>query len=193
MGKKSSKNLVWLDLEMTGLDVETEVIIEIATIVTDSRLNVLEEGPSIVINQDSEILDQMDNWNTKQHTTSGLLERVKESPVTLTEAENETLKFIKQYCPPKTSPLCGNSISHDRKFLAKYMKELHGYFHYRNIDVTSIKELVIRWYPNGIKIPKKSDTHLALIDVRESIEELKFYRKNFFIDCNQTPKARSTS
>ena len=178
---------------MTGLDVETEVIIEIATIVTDGILNVLEEGPSIVINQDTELLERMDDWNRKQHAASGLTQRVKESSITTTEAESETLKFIKQYCLPKTAPLCGNSISQDRKFLAKYMKELHDYLHYRNIDVTSIKELVTRWYPNGIKLPKKSDMHLALTDVKESIEELKFYRQHFFIDGNQPQQARSST
>lgn len=187
MGRKSSKNLVWLDLEMTGLDVETEVIIEIATIVTDGDLNVLEEGPAMAIHQDEAILSRMDDWNKKQHTGSGLRRRVKESRITVPEAEQATLKFIKKHCPPHAAPLCGNSISHDRKFLAKYMKTLHDYLHYRNIDVTSIKELIGRWYPNGAKLPKKSDLHLALTDVRESIEELKFYRKHYFIANNHHP------
>lgn len=178
---------------MTGLDVDTEVIIEIATIVTDGTLNVLEEGPSLAIYQDTEILSRMDDWNTKQHAASGLTKRVKESRIITADAENQTLQFIKQYCPKKTAPLCGNSINHDRKFLAKYMKKLHDYLHYRNVDVTSIKELVTRWYPNGIKIPKKSDTHLALTDVRESIEELKFYRQHFFIAENQLQQAEPSS
>jgi len=184
MRRKSSKNLVWLDLEMTGLDVETEVIIEIATIVTDKDLNILEEGPARVIHQGEAILSRMDDWNKKQHGASGLWRRVEESRVTVSEAEQETLHFVKKHCPPHAAPLCGNTISHDRKFLAKYMKTLHDYLHYRNVDVTSIKELIARWYPDGVKLPKKSDVHLALTDVRESIEELKFYRKHYFIANN---------
>lgn len=169
---------------MTGLDVDVEVIIEIATIITDGDLNVLEEGPSLVIHQDDEILGRMDDWNKKHHGASGLIGLVKQSRVTVPEAERQTLDFIRQYCSPDTAPLCGNSIGQDRKFLDKYMKELAGYLHYRNIDVTSIKELVNRWYSEGPQSPKKSDAHLALTDIRESIAELKFYREHFFIGGN---------
>lgn len=184
MSKRDAKNLVWMDLEMTGLDVEVEVIIEIATIITDGDLNVLEEGPSLVIHQDDEILGRMDDWNKKHHGASGLIRMVKQSRVTVPEAERQTLDFIRQYCSPDTAPLCGNSIGQDRKFLDKYMKKLHGYLHYRNVDVTSIKELVNRWYSERPQFPKKSDAHLALTDIRESIAELKFYREHFFVSDN---------
>ena len=170
-----------MDCEMTGLDVEKEVIIEIATLVTDSELNVLEEGPCIAIHQRNEILEKMDDWNTKHHNSSGLVKRVQESLISEAEAEKKTLAFIKKYCPKGISPLCGNSIHQDRKFLQKYMPEMHDYFHYRSIDVTSIKELVNRWYPTGPKFPKKSQEHIALIDIRESLQELIFYRENYFV------------
>ena len=170
-----------MDCEMTGLDVEKEVIIEIATLVTDSELNVLEEGPCIAIHQRNEILEKMDEWNTKHHKASGLVKRVQESLINEAAAEQKTLAFIKKYCPKGISPLCGNSIHQDRKFLQKYMPEMHDYFHYRSIDVTSIKELVNRWYPAGPKFPKKSQEHVALIDIRESLQELIFYRENYFI------------
>lgn len=181
MAKKSKHNLVWMDCEMTGLDVEKEVLIEIATLVTDSELNVLEEGPCIAIHQRDETLDRMDEWNTKHHNASGLIKRVKESLIDEAEAEKRTLGFIKKYCPKGTSPLCGNSIHQDRKFLHKYMRTMHEYFHYRSIDVTSIKELVTRWYPAGPKFSKKSQEHVAMIDIRESLQELIFYRENYFI------------
>ena len=181
MAKKSKYNLVWMDCEMTGLDVEKEVLIEIATLITDSELNILEEGPCIAIHQRDEILEKMDEWNTKHHNASGLVKRVRESLINEVEAEKRTLDFIKKYCPKGISPLCGNSIHQDRKFLQKYMPEMHNYFHYRSIDVTSIKELVNRWYPIGPKFPKKSQEHVALIDIRESLQELIFYRENYFI------------
>tara|TARA_Y100001936_G_C15869217_1_gene556692 strand:- start:268 stop:849 length:582 start_codon:yes stop_codon:yes gene_type:complete len=181
MAKKSKYNLVWMDCEMTGLDVEKEVLIEIATLITDSELNVLEEGPCIAIHQRDELLEKMDDWNTKHHNASGLVKRVKESLIDESAAEKKTLSFIKKYCPKGISPLCGNSIHQDRKFLQKYMPEMHDYFHYRSIDVTSIKELVTRWYPNGPKFPKKSQEHVAMIDIRESLQELIFYRENYFI------------
>lgn len=167
---------------MTGLDPEKEVIIEIATLVTDGDLNILEEGPCLAIHQDDEILNRMDEWNQTHHTASGLLQRVKDSKISMAEAETLTLDFIKKYCPEKTSPLCGNSIGHDRRFIAKYMRTLSEYLHYRSIDVTSVKELVTRWYPKGSKPPRKSEAHLASIDIRESLEELIFYRKHYFID-----------
>ena len=166
---------------MTGLDVEKEVIIEIATLITDCELNVLEEGPCIAIHQRNEILDKMDEWNTKHHNASGLVKRVQQSLIDEAEAEKRTLDFIKKYCPKGVAPLCGNSIQQDRKFLHKYMRGMHEYFHYRSIDVTSIKELVTRWYPTGPKFPKKSQEHVAMIDIRESLQELIFYRDNYFI------------
>jgi len=170
-----------MDLEMTGLDVEKEVIIEMATLITDLELNILWEGPSLVIHQSDEILNRMDAWNTKHHNASGLVRRVRESSLRVRDAERITLDVIKKYCPAQTAPLCGNSVSQDRKFLEKYMKELYDYLHYRSIDVTSIKELVRRWYPKGPQFPKKSEVHRADIDVRESLEELIFYRKHYFI------------
>jgi len=172
-----------MDLEMTGLDPESEVIIEIATLVTDAQLNLLAEGPCLAIHQSNEILSRMDEWNTTHHGASGLTQRVKESTISETVAEQITLDFIKQYCPKGKSPLCGNSIAQDRRFLSRYMKKLHDYLHYRSIDVTTIKELVRRWYPNGPKFPKKSEAHLASIDVRESLQELEFYRKHYFIEA----------
>jgi len=186
-------NLVWMDMEMTGLDSETEAIIEIATIITDKDLNILQEGPNLVIHQPDEILTRMDEWNTRHHTASGLVERVRQSKVTIAEAERATLDFIKQYVPYKTSPLCGNSVGQDRKFLDKDMKELADYLHYRNLDVTSIKEVVRRWYPAGPKVPKKSDTHLALIDIRESIDELVFYRQHYFVGNGRPPEPPAPS
>jgi len=189
--KKSSDNLVWMDLEMTGLDPDCEVIIEIATLVTDGQLNILAEGPCLAIHQSNEILSRMDEWNTTHHGASGLTQRVRESTISEGEAEQATIDFIKQFCPKGKSPLCGNSIAQDRRFLAKYMKKLHAFLHYRSIDVTTIKELVRRWYPNGPKFPKKSETHLASIDVRESLQELIFYRKHYFIE-GATPNPPGT-
>ena len=179
--KKQSKNhFVWIDLEMTGLNPEKECIIEIATIVTDSELNILGEGPNLVIHQPQKILDQMDAWNQKQHAKSGLIQKVKSSKVTIKKAEARTLAFIKKYCPPGKSPLCGNSIDHDRRFIIKYMPKLAAYLHYRNIDVSTIKTLVKRWYLKNKELPKKSESHRSLADIRESIEELQFYRKAYF-------------
>lgn len=180
MSKQSPNNLVWMDLEMTGLDPDKELIIEIATLVTDSELNILEEGPCLAIKQSNAILSRMDAWNTTTHGASGLTTKVMNSTISNAEAEKLTLDFIKQYCPPQVSPLCGNSIGQDRRFLIKYMPELHDYFHYRSIDVTSIKEVIKRWYPKGPKFPKKSSVHSADIDVKESLEELIFYRKHYF-------------
>lgn len=182
MSLQNPHNLVWVDLEMTGLDFDKETIIEIATLITDGELNILEEGPCLAIHQNDEILDRMDEWNQSHHSSSGLLQRVKDSKVMMADAEKITLDFISKYCPEKTSPLCGNSIGHDRRFLAKYMKTFSSYLHYRSIDVTSIKELVNRWYPDGPKPPRKSEAHLASIDIRESLEELIFYRKHYFIE-----------
>ena len=181
MSLQNPNNLVWMDLEMTGLDPDKETIIEVATFITDGDLNILEEGPCLAIHQNDEILDRMDEWNQSHHSSSGLLQRVKDSKLSVANAEKITLDFISKYCPEKTSPLCGNSIGHDRRFIAKYMKTISSYLHYRSIDVTSIKELVNRWYPDGPKPPRKSEAHLASIDIRESLEELIFYRKHYFI------------
>ena len=169
-----------MDLEMTGLDPDKELIIEIATLVTDSDLNILEEGPCLAIKQSNAILSRMDAWNTTTHGASGLMTKVMKSAISNADAEKLTLDFIRQYCPPQVAPLCGNSIGQDRRFLIKYMPELHDYFHYRSIDVTSIKEVIKRWFPKGPKFPKKSSVHSADIDVKESLEELIFYRKHYF-------------
>lgn len=182
MSQQNPYNMVWMDLEMTGLEPDIEVIIEIATIITDSHLNIIEEGPSLVIHQDDEFLDRMDEWNQRTHSASGLIQKVKDSKITVEEGEKTTLDFIKKYVPYKAAPLCGNSVGQDRRFLYKYMPKISEYLHYRNVDVTSIKEVVRRWYPNGRKMPKKSDEHKALIDIQESIEELIFYRDHFFIE-----------
>ncbi len=174
--------MVWMDLEMTGLDPDKELIIEIATLVTDGELNILEEGPCLAIKQSNAILSRMDAWNTTTHQASGLTERVMASKISSRDAELATLDFIKQYCSPETSPLCGSSIGQDRRFLVKYMPELHDYLHYRSVDVTTVKELVKRWYPKGPNFPKKSGAHLASIDVRESLEELIFFREHYFVN-----------
>jgi len=175
----SKQNLVWMDLEMTGLDPEQETIIEIATIITDGDLNILAEGPSIVIHQPDHMLDGMDEWNTTHHGDSGLTAKVKSSTTSMHHAEMQSLDFIRQYVPAQTSPLCGNSIHQDRRFLVPYMPELEAYLHYRNIDVSTIKELARRWYPND-KAPIKKAEHLALADIRESINELRWYREKLF-------------
>lgn len=174
------KNLVWMDLEMTGLDPKKEEIIEIATVITDGDLNIVAHGPNLVIHQKLKLLKSMDAWNQKQHTKSGLIDRVKTSKITLKMAEKASLDFIMQYCPAKISPLCGSSIHHDRRFLLKSMPKLHDYFHYRNIDVSTVKALVQRWYPRNKEAPKKKDTHLALTDILESIEDLRFMRETYF-------------
>jgi len=177
----SSKNLVWMDLEMTGLDPEKEKIIEIATVITDDHLNIIAEGPELVIHQKEKLLKAMDDWNRKQHEKSGLLDRVRESKMTMAEAEERTLDFIKLHCPFKTSPLCGSSVHHDRRFLIKYMPKITDYLHYRHIDVTTVKALVQRWYPRFGRFLKKRDRHRAMPDVKESVEELRFLRKHFFV------------
>ncbi len=165
---------------MTGLDPETEGIIEIATIITDGNLNILAEGPNLVIHQSERLLKRMDDWNQRHHKKSGLLDQVRKSKVTLKKAERETLKFVKQHCLPKKSPLCGNSIHHDRRFLIEYMPKLDAYLHYGHVDVSTIKALTNRWYRKNKDLPKKRETHRALDDISESIEELRFYRKAYF-------------
>jgi oligoribonuclease len=176
---QNPNNLIWIDLEMSGLDTTQDVIIEIATVVTDSELNTLAEGPVLAIHQSDEILNGMDDWNTKQHGSSGLTERVKNSKVIEAEAERETIAFLRQYVPAKASPMCGNSICQDRRFLARCMPELEAYFHYRNLDVSSLKELAKRWSPEVFKGFSKQSSHLALDDIRDSIDELKYYREHF--------------
>lgn len=171
--------LIWIDLEMSGLNPEINRILEMAVIVTDSELNVLAEGPVLAIHQSKEHLDRMDEWNTTHHTESGLVKRVLESSIHEREAEQIMLQFLKKYVEPKQSPLCGNSIYQDRRFLARYMPDLEDYFHYRNIDVSTIKELARRWAPEVYESVKKTSKHLALDDIRESIEELKHYREKF--------------
>ena len=176
---KSRKNLIWIDLEMTGLDTNNDAIIEIATIVTDDQLNVIAEGPIIAIHQPDSALEAMDEWNTKQHGGSGLTERVKNSTTTEAEAERQTLEFLAEHVPAGVSPMCGNSICQDRRFMARIMPELEAYFHYRNLDVSSLKELARRWAPKVEKSFKKNGSHLAMDDIRDSIRELQHYREHF--------------
>lgn len=172
-------NLIWIDLEMTGLDPDNDVIIEIATIVTDAHLNILAEGPVMAINQPDAVLDAMDEWNTNQHGKSGLTQRVKDSTVTLAQAEADTIAFLQQWVPAGKSPICGNSICQDRRFLARGMPALERYFHYRNLDVSTLKELARRWKPEALDGFKKSGAHLALDDIKDSIAELVHYRETF--------------
>lgn len=176
----SPDNLIWIDLEMTGLEPQTDFIIEIATLITDSQLNLLAEGPVLAIHQNDVVLAAMDDWNRKQHGASGLVARVRASRVNEREAEARTLEFLSQYVPKGQSPICGNSICQDRRFLARWMPELETYFHYRNLDVSTVKELARRWYPN-LKSFSKTSTHLALQDIRDSIDELRFYRERLFV------------
>jgi len=176
---KSDKNLVWLDCEMTGLDPEVERIIEIAVIVTGPNLECRTEGPVLVIHQSDAQLDQMDAWNKGTHGKSGLIDKVKASTMTEAEAEEQLIAFLKQYVPANGSPMCGNSIGQDRRFLVKYMPKLEAYFHYRNLDVSTLKELSKRWRPEVYASFKKQQRHTALADVHESIDELEHYRQHF--------------
>jgi oligoribonuclease len=175
-----SENLVWMDLEMTGLDPESERILEIATIITDSSLNVVAEGPVVVVMQSEKLLASMDDWNTEHHTASGLVDRVRAQGVPEAEAEQVTLDFVARYVEVGKSPLCGNSIGQDRRFLVKYMPRLEEYMHYRNVDVSSVKELAIRWRPDIASGILKKGAHRALDDIKESIDELKQYKSKFF-------------
>ena len=177
MNKKT--NLIWIDLEMTGLVPEKDIIIEIATVVTDANLNVLAEGPSIAIHQNNKHLDSMDEWNTRQHNKSGLIQRVKKSEISVNEAEKLTLDFLMKYVDPGASPMCGNSICQDRRFLYNYMPKLEKFFHYRHIDVSTLKELAVRWKPDVVTTSFKESKHLALSDIYDSINELKHYREHF--------------
>lgn len=182
--EKNDLNLVWLDLEMTGLDPERNRIIELAIIVTDADLSVCIEGPVLAIHQSDELLAGMDAWNRSTHGKSGLTERVKASSITEEDAQKQAIDFIKRYVPSKASPLCGNTIGQDRRFLVKYMPKLEAYLHYRNLDVSTLKELARRWRPDLHKNYKKKQAHTALADVQESIDELKYYREHF-LKCQE--------
>ena len=178
---QDANNLIWIDLEMTGLDTNNDMIIEIATIVTDAQLNILAEGPTLAIHQSDEVLNGMDEWNTRQHGQSGLVDRVRRSTLDEAEAERQTIEFLSEYVPEGASPMCGNSICQDRRFMARCMPKLEAFFHYRNLDVSTIKELITRWAPpNVLSGFKKGGTHLAMDDTRDSIRELRFYRESFF-------------
>lgn len=173
------QRMVWIDLEMTGLDIEKESIIEIATIITDGELNIIAHGPNVAITVDESLIEGMDEWNTTHHFESGLVKRIREQGVDLSEAENMTLDFLKEWVDPNTAPLCGNSVWNDRRFLEKEMPLVAEYLHYRMIDVSTVKELARRWYPEVDKYPKKG-AHLALDDIIESVEELDYFRSKVF-------------
>jgi oligoribonuclease len=181
MTSSSNDNLIWIDLEMTGLIPERDRIIEIATIITDAELNILAEGPVHAIHQPDAVLDGMDEWNTSHHGSSGLTERVRRSSISVATAEQDTLDFLKLWVSDGASPMCGNSICQDRRFLARYMPQLEAYFHYRNLDVSTIKELCKRWAPEVAAGVNKESQHLALADIRDSINELIHYREHFII------------
>lgn len=173
-------NLIWIDLEMTGLDPQKDHIIEIATLITDSKLNIIAEGPDLVIHQPNEVLQQMDAWNTQHHQQSGLTEKVQKSDLSLSDAQKQTLDFIGQYVAAKASPMCGNTVCQDRRFLYRCMPKLEAYFHYRHLDVSTVKELARMWAPAIFKGVNKESKHRALDDIKESLDELRYYRDHFF-------------
>lgn len=177
---QDANHLIWIDLEMTGLDPQLDNIIEIATIITNNQLDIVAEGPVLAIHQPDSVISAMDEWNTKQHGQSNLIARIRASTINVTEAEQQTLAFLRQYVPASKSPMCGNSICQDRRFMARLMPDLERFFHYRNVDVSSIKEMTSRWAPEIASQLSKKSVHLALDDIRESIEELKFYRAKVF-------------
>ena len=177
MPQQNPENLIWIDLEMTGLDPMEDRIIEIATVVTDKNLNILEEGPTLAVKQSDEMLEGMDEWCTTQHGKSGLTDRVRNSSISEATAEAVTLAFLEKYIPPGRSPMCGNSICQDRRFLARWMPELEEFFHYRNLDVSTLKELARRWSPEVCDGFEKESSHLAMDDIKDSIAELMYYRK----------------
>lgn len=172
--------LVWIDMEMTGLDPEVDVILEIASLVTDNDLNVIAEGPVLAVHQEEWVLARMDDWNVEHHTESGLVERVRRSPVSVTEAEALTLGFVQRHAEKHSAPLCGNTVWQDRRFLKRYMHSLEDWLHYRIVDVSTVKELARRWKPELVDRFKKRNTHRALDDIRESVAELRYYRDAFF-------------
>jgi oligoribonuclease len=178
LNKPDSNNLIWIDMEMTGLAPDSDRIIEIAVLVTDSQLNLIAEGPVLVVKQPDEVLAAMDSWNRSVHAKSGLVEKVKASTLDEASAERRTIEFLAQHVPAGVSPMCGNSICQDRRFLARWMPRLEAFFLYRNVDVSTLKELVKRWKPEVVKGMKKEGKHEALADIYESIEELKYYRKS---------------
>ena len=180
MPPQASANLVWMDLEMSGLDPKTCQILEIATLITDKDLNLVAQGPALVVHQPDSVLEAMDDWNKNHHSHSGLTQAVKDSTLSLAEAERQTLEFVARHCAAKSSPLCGNTIYQDRRFLIEYMPKLEDYLHYRLVDVSTIKELVKRWYGPDFQAPPKKQKHKALDDILETIEELKFYRDKVF-------------
>jgi oligoribonuclease len=179
MTEKSDNNLIWIDMEMSGLNVEEDKILEVAVIVTDPDLKVIAEGPVLVVHQEDNILDKMDAWNTSTHNKTGLVDKVKQSKLNESMVENQVIDFLKKYVNKNTSPMCGNSICQDRRFMAKHMPNLENFFHYRNLDVSVFKELAKRWKPELIEGFKKAGKHEALADIVESIEELKYYREHF--------------
>lgn len=177
---QDADNLIWIDLEMTGLDPDNDLIIEIATVVTDKNLQILAEGPVMAVHQSDAALAAMDDWNQQHHGQSGLIQRVKDSKIDAAEAESLTLEFLQHWVPDRTSPICGNSICQDRRFLYRYMPKLEAFFHYRNLDVSTVKELAARWAPQLKDGFNKQASHKALDDIIESIEELRYYRETFF-------------
>ena len=172
-------NLIWIDLEMTGLAPNADRILEIATLITDANLNIIAEGPNLAVRQSDELLDGMDDWNQRHHSKTGLIEKVKNSRIDDKEAERQTIEFLVQYSEKGASPMCGNSICQDRRFLANYMPELEEFFHYRNLDVSSVKELVRRWKPEILEGLVKKGTHIAMDDIKDSVIELIYYREHF--------------
>ena len=178
---QNASNLIWVDMEMTGLEPDKDVVIEIATIVTDTHLNTLAEGPVIAIHQSDATLDAMDEWNTTHHTRSGLVGRVRESEYDEVAATRETIEFLQAWVPAGASPMCGNTICQDRRFMARHMPELEQYFHYRNLDVSTLKILMQRWRPELEAGVSKAGAHLALEDIRESINEMRYYRDHFLL------------